>query len=190
MGDLLAGEAVEVALSGARPRLAAEPGPGNIGAVALGADQVGVEGDQIARRDLPAGAFLEPGIRARSGASRRVSIHSPPRLMFSACSFAQSSCSVMPGRRCCCITRIAGLAGRDRAAHGLDLVGRLEGAGELHDRLAVLQLEAQGPEGGDPRGVGLVDREPAVAAAMRPHQIGELGAQSRACSITRGPLSK
>ncbi len=67
------------------------------------------------------------------------------------------------------------LAGRDRAAHGLDLVRGLERAHELHDLLAVVQLEAQGLERQGPRPVGLVDREPAVAAAVAAQQIGDLG---------------
>ena len=64
--DMLAGDREKVALGAAGRPFAAQSGARNIGAIAIGADQIGVEGDQIAGMDLAAAAFLEPGIGARA----------------------------------------------------------------------------------------------------------------------------
>ena len=103
--------------------------------------------------------------------------------MFSACRCAHSACSVMPGRSCRCITRHRRLAGRERAAHRLDLVGRLDRARELHDLLAVVHAEPCAPRArrrprGRPcraRAGGCRRRGRAPARRSRPPSRGVLG---------------
>src|SRR5262249_53699191 len=59
--DLLVGEAVEPLLLVARPSRPAEEGAREIGAIAEGANEVGVEAYQLAGADDAVAAFLEPG---------------------------------------------------------------------------------------------------------------------------------
>ena len=65
------------------------------------------------------------------------------------------------------------LAGDDGAAHAEDLVGRLDEAGILHDRLAIADRNAEPGELGDAFRVQMVDGDAAVAAAMRVNEIGD-----------------
>ena len=123
--------------------------------------------------------------------SSRVSIHSPPRLMFSAWRCAHSSCSVMPGRSCCCITAHRRLAGRERAAHGPDLVGALDRARELHDLLALVHARARAPRAlRRLRGLtwSIASRRLPPPCARTRSAIS--AAQLRACSAMRSPLLK
>ena len=112
-------------------------------------------------------------------ASSRVSIHSPPRAMFSWCRCAQSACSVMPGTRCALHRMHGCVRGRKGAAHSLDLIGGFDRARQLHDLLAVVHADAQRLERRDALAIAIVDRQPAIAAAMRPDQIRDLGGPAR-----------
>ena len=71
------------------------------------------------------------------------------------------------------------LARGERAAHGLDLVGRFDRPRELHRRLPLVHADALRPERFDALGVDMVEREAPVAAAVRAHQVGELRGPTR-----------
>src|SRR6185369_13358336 len=62
--DLLPGQAIELALLRRRLARAAEISAREIGAIAVGTDQVGVEADQLARADDAVAGFRKPGIGA------------------------------------------------------------------------------------------------------------------------------
>src|SRR6266852_3851182 len=62
--DLLGREAVEVALSARRRMRAAEEGAGHVGEVAVRADQIGIEGDEIAGLDPLVAGLLVPRVGA------------------------------------------------------------------------------------------------------------------------------
>ncbi len=64
---LLAREGVEVALRRRRASAPAEEGAADVRAVSVGADQVGVEADDIARLDDAVRGLLEPWVGARTG---------------------------------------------------------------------------------------------------------------------------
>ena len=96
--------------------------------------------------------------------------------MFSACSCAHSACSLMPGRSAACIAAHRRLAGRERAAHRLDLVGSaLSARASSITSWPSCSTSACGLERRDAVAIGLVEREPAVAAAMGAHQRRDLG---------------
>ena len=105
----------------------------------------------------------------------RVSIHSPPRRMFSACRIAQRSFSVMPGFSVSSMTRIDASQAAIAAAHGLQLVGALHRARVLHHLFAGVDGDAELGERDDAIGIDAVDREPRIAAAAALQKLGDLG---------------
>ena len=62
----------------------AQPRPRNVYTDAVGANQVRIEGDELPGVDKAAAALLKQGLQRGPDAISRVSIHSPPRAMFSA----------------------------------------------------------------------------------------------------------
>src|SRR6516164_2410657 len=68
--NLVVGHAIEHLLMGRRPARAAAEAAGEIGEVAVAADGIGIEGDELAGPELPAAGLVEPGIRALAGAEQ------------------------------------------------------------------------------------------------------------------------
>ena len=166
MGDLVGGDPVQVALLVARPAVAAQPGARQVGAKAVRADQIGVEGDEIAGLDDARRAFLEPRIGARSGrqqprldpfaATRDVAaVQFGPQLVLGDAGFQRRL--HLAHRR---------LAGDDRAAHAQDLVGRFDEARVFHHRFAIADRNAEAGERGDAFGIEVIGGDAAVSAAM------------------------
>ena len=107
-------------------------------------------------------------------ASSRVSIHSPPRRMFSACSTDQIS-SLRHAPATALVHRAhARLPGVDRAAHGPDLVGPLDGAGALGRLLALQHLDPERLQRAQAVRHDLVHPELAVAARALGQQVPDL----------------
>ena len=168
-------DGVEHALFVVAPSVAAQPGPGNIGAIAVGADQIGVETDDVAGLDGVAAAFLEPRIGARPGrkqagldpfrsAADRSVPEGAPKLQFGHARFQ---------RRPRVVQRVQ--AGRHRPPHGLDLFGGFDAPGDFDDRLGIDHLEIVAFEGVNAGRRAVVERQPAVAAAMAVDQVGDFG---------------
>ena len=76
-----------------------------------------------------------------------------------------SAASITPHRR---------LAGGDRAAHRLELVGAFHRAGMLHHLFAGMHRDAELGERLDPVRIDAVHREAAVAAAAARQEVGDL----------------
>ena len=67
------------------------------------------------------------------------------------------------------------LAGNDGAAHGKDLVRRLDETGVLHHGFAIADADAEPREFLDAFRVEVVDGDPAVAAAVLGDEVGDAG---------------
>ena len=127
----------------ARLAVAAEPGAGHVGADAIGPDQIGVEGDEVAVLDHAGAAFLEPWVGARAG--RQDAGLDPLTAALDVFRMQHRPQIVLGDARPHGLLHLGNgdLAGRDRAAHGLDLVRPLDRAGMLGDFLAFLDLDAE-----------------------------------------------
>ena len=166
---------VEGALFVAAPVVAAQPCPGNVGAIAVGADEIGVERHDVAGANDIAAAFLEPWIGARPGRQQAGlnPLRPPPHRRFpeDAPEFQFRHAGLQ--RRAGIGQRVE--AGGHGTAHGLDLLGRLDRPAPLDDRLGVENGEIVRLQRVEAPGGAMVERQPAVAAAMAPDQVGDLG---------------
>ena len=144
-------------------------------AIAVGSDQVGVEGHHVAGLDLAVAALVEPGVgaRARSQQSRLDPLAAAgdvglvqlgPELQI----LGDAGLEVAPHRG------HAGFTGMHRPAHRLELLGMLDPPCLLARLLAGDRLDAFRTQHVDAQRLALVDREPPVAAAMRRDQVRDL----------------
>ena len=172
--DLGVGLGEQACLLGIRRGVAEMPGPRDIGALAVTADQIGVEGQQIALPHDARAAFLEPRVGARA---RRQDAGLAPLAVALDVLGMQDGPDLRlahAGRRLPLHFVERPLAAMLGAAHGGDLVRALDQPGVLHDLLAALDLDAVGLQGDDPGNLHLVDRQAAVIATVPAQHLVDL----------------
>ncbi|MNO60745.1 hypothetical protein D3C76_513710 [compost metagenome] len=175
-GDVLVGDPVEPLLFPGRLPASADPGARDIDAHAVDADQIGVEGNQVAVADDPRPRLLEPGIGAGAGTqdARFDPLPAPADVLG-----VQDRPHVVlgrPGAQRLVHLRHRRFAGGDGAAHGLDLVRTLDDPREFGHFLGIGNLDAQLLERAQTGHLDSVDREAAIVPRVLPqHAIDLLG---------------
>ena len=166
--DVLVRQLVHILLPRRRLPVADEPGARNVGAHAVAADQVGVEGEDFIIAENAWSALLEPGIGALPGGQ---DTGFDPFAAAPDIAFMQFGPDVVFGHAR--LRQLAHfgdrrLASMYRAAHRQNLVRPLNRAYTLHQLFAVHDFDAgfvQRTQTGD---LDLVDRDPATGADAFP----------------------
>ena len=174
VGQDLTGEPVQRLLLRGRLVAGCDPAAGDVDAVAVGADQIGVEADEVAGLDCPVGAFREPrvgprparqqpGLEPLAAAGDVACVQARPQLVLG---------DSGPQRLPHLVHRLLGAA--DGPAHRHDLLGMLAVAGQLGEAHGRDGLEAAALQGREPGALALVERDPQTASAVEADQVGDL----------------
>src|SRR5258708_36808288 len=129
--DLLEGEAVELALLGRGAAGTAAEAARDVGAIAEGADEVGVEADEVAGTDDAVARLLEPRVgaaaRGEKTAFHPLAAHAEVRVAEEGEELVLADAGAERLMHAC----HPRLADRDGVVHAGDLVGGFDDAGEL-----------------------------------------------------------
>ena len=171
--DLLMGIGVEPPLFVRRLAGTAEPGARDIGTVAEGSDEIGVEGHQLSGPDDAIAALPEPRICPPAGSQKTgldpFATHGDVHLVEMRPQLVLRD----PGAQVLVHLRHPGLAHGDGNKHRLDLVVGLDGPGALHDFLSVGDGASPLLERPGAGGVEMVGSHREVAAGCLADDIDE-----------------
>ena len=132
---------------------------------AVTTDEVSVEGEDFVVRRMRGPHSWNQGLVSGPELKIRVSIHSPPRMMFCLCNSAHTSLSVTPGTATFAHRCDSFVASVYSAPHGFDFVFAFEHPGEFGNLLAFVNFKVQRVQCPKPRDLDFVDRQPAFVPA-------------------------
>ena len=174
MVHLLVGHPIQLALRARRVAGPGVEGAREVAVVAVAADDVGVERDELVLREAPVAGLLEPGVGPGSGGEEagldvvaaegdHALVQDRPELVLAQ---PGSHRRAEPGDR--------DLGRADRGAHALQLLGGLDRAGALHRRLRVGEVEALVAERERRPRVGALDPDRRSRPALLADELGDL----------------